>query len=192
VRDILQQLWPDGDDGRTFAVLDGARDPRVHPAVERSELAHLCLYTGVLDLALARVAPYLVELHREAPLTRGLAEHWGDAWGIFLRSSAGLTALHRHFRRFLRVRDERGRTLIFRYYDPRVLRAYLPTCTDAELDYVFGPVDSFVLESGPAGVVVAERRPGGGLAVEARPLVRRWDFIESYLRDEGLRPPREK
>jgi hypothetical protein len=32
--------------------------------------------------------------------------------------------------------------LLFRYYDPRVLRVYLPSCRPSELETVFGPVVS--------------------------------------------------
>jgi len=45
---------------------------------------------------------------------------------VFLRTETGIEQLRKHLRGFLRVRDEAGRRLIFRYYDPRVLRVYLP------------------------------------------------------------------
>jgi hypothetical protein len=189
---LLRHLWPDGDDERVFAILDGARDPRIHPAVTRSGLAHHCLYSGTLEPVLARAAPYLVQLRREAPLARELVTRWGDAWGIYLRSSAGLSALHRHFRRFLRVKDENGKNLIFRYYDPRVLRPYLPTCTEAELDYVFGPVQRFIHEADGGAAAVAHHREGGRLVTEDLSVVRRESFIEGYLRREGMLGGNEK
>lgn len=189
---LLRHLWPDGDDERVFAILDGARDPRIHPAVTRSGLAYQCLYAGALDPVLARAAPYLVQLRREAPLARELVQRWGDAWGIHLRSSAGLPALHRHFRRFLRVKDEAGKTLIFRYYDPRVLRPYLPTCTEAELDFVFGPVQRFIVEAGGGAAAIAYTRAGGRLVTEDLAVIRRESFVESYLRREGMLGDKEK
>ena len=36
--------------------------------------------------------------------------------------------------------------LYFRYYDPRVLRAWLPTCDPAQLAEFFGPVEFFIAE----------------------------------------------
>ena len=59
--------------------------------------------------------------------------------------------------------DEAGRRLIFRYYDPRVLRVYLPTCWPAELETVFGPVDCFLTEGESAAEVIEFRRSGGAL-----------------------------
>ena len=44
------------------------------------------------------------------------------------------------------MRDESGHPMFFRFYDPRVLRTYLPTCTVAELRLIFGPVEAFLLE----------------------------------------------
>jgi Domain of unknown function (DUF4123) len=151
VEQILRRLWPtDFPTPRTelFAILDGARDPSICRTLEASTLDYRCLYAGALPRALVAVAPYLVHLHAHAPFTRWLIEQsWGRSWGVFLHSAATLDELRRHLRRFLRVKDERGRRLLFRYYDPRVLRAYLPTCTPAELAAVFGPIDRFCVES---------------------------------------------
>jgi len=77
--------------------------------------------------------------------------------------------LRRHFRGFLRVRDEAGRRLIFRYYDPRVLRPYLSTCWPKELDTVFGPVDCYLTEGEDAREVMEFRRQGDLLV--SRPIV---------------------
>jgi hypothetical protein len=76
-----------------------------------------------------------------------LENGWGKSWASFIRTQTGFKQLRRHLRQFLRVRSEDGRKLIFRYYDPRILRVYLPTCRANELEMFFGPVDSFVTES---------------------------------------------
>ncbi|APR82378.1 Hypothetical protein A7982_07727 [Minicystis rosea] len=156
-------LWPSA--GRVawhvYAMLDAARHEDIHPAVTTSGLDHACLYAGKLPKALSEVAPYLVRLTPDAPLTRDLLTRgWGDAWGTFVISTATLEELRRHFRRFLKVEDEAGQTMIFRFYDPRVLRAYLPTCTAGELSYVFGPVGMFVMEGEAPDEVIRFHREG--------------------------------
>lgn len=169
------RLWQDADlsdGGRLYVILDGARDKRIYPNVLLSEARYACLYRGRLPEALERAAPYLVELQPDSAFTTWLFKFgWGHSWGVFLRSSASLDTLRRHFRRFLRVRDHRGRRLLFRYYDPRVLRVYLPTCTAAELAYVFGPVARFYLDTTEATVIQTFDRRALGLAppAEARP-----------------------
>src|SRR3982750_2747742 len=121
---LREILWPAAagrPSGEVYALLDGARDPRIYPILSRSLTDSCCLYTGELPRALAEVAPYLVALGRDSKLTAGLTEGgWGQSWGVFLSSTAILQDLRRHFRRFLRVQDESGRRLIFRFYDPRV------------------------------------------------------------------------
>lgn len=54
--------------------------------------------------------------------------------------------MRHHFQKLLVVYDAGGNPLRFRYYDPRVLRVYLPTCNAEELAMVFGSVASFLLE----------------------------------------------
>lgn len=146
---ILQALWPPGVGSRlgVWAILDCARDPRIYLALLESGLEFRCLYSGTLPRALEMVAPHLVELSPGSRLTaRWLAEGWGQAWGVFLKIDDPSNLRH-HLRKFLKVRSDVGQRLLFRYYDPRVLRAYLPTCNQDELQQVFGPIDSFLTES---------------------------------------------
>jgi hypothetical protein len=146
---VLGALWPPGarSDTRIWVVLDAARDERIYPALLASRLDYVSLYGGRLPEALKRAAPYMVELAPTYSFTRPLIEMgWGNSWGIFL-SIKDASNLRHHLRGFLRARDESARMLLFRYYDPRVLRAYLPTCRLGELTSFFGPVGSYFAES---------------------------------------------
>jgi hypothetical protein len=161
-RQLLQHaLWPDGGNGSgsVWAVLDLARDPRIQTTLLESRLEALCLYSGALPHALARVAPHIVELPPGHRLFERLFElGWGRSWGVFMRLADPM-ALRHHLRKLLKVRDENGRTLLFRWYDPRVLRAYLPTCRDDELRSFFGPVSAMWAE-GEGGRSLIEFRLG--------------------------------
>lgn len=148
--ELQKILWPSGTDGRTevYAILDGARDELVHAWVQASYLENCCLYSGDLPKEMLTTAPWLVRLESGNKWTnRILARAWSNSWGVFLRTETSVAQLRNHLRRFLRVRDESGRILLFRYYDPRVLRVYLPTCTSTELSTVFGPVQAFIVEN---------------------------------------------
>jgi hypothetical protein len=57
-------------------------------------------------------------------------------------------------RRFLIVKTENGQRLLFRFYDLRVLRTFLPTCDSGQRKEFFGPIQSFVAESEDADSVV--------------------------------------
>lgn len=144
---IEKHFWTRGNTRDVWAILDGARDRRIYGFLLDSYLTYSCLYAGALPPELEMAAPYLVQLDFEERYTRRLIElAWGNSWGVFLRCDARMERLRRHLRGFLRVQDQRGRRMVFRYYDPRVLRVYLPTCTSPELAAVFGPIDRFWTE----------------------------------------------
>ena len=157
VRTALEALWRQDPERRVydvFALLDGARDRRVYPFVRRPGLFARCLYGGDLPQDFARSAPYLVSLSSRARSTQDLLHQaLGQSWGVFLHSDAGLPGLREHFRFYLQVQGETGKRFFFRFFDPRVLRAYLPTCTRKELFSFFGPVRRFILDGEKTGTL---------------------------------------
>jgi len=170
---VRDALWP----GRTpqwsklCAVLDGARDDRIFPAVERSRVDKCCLYAGRIPWILQRAAPHLVVLDPADPLTNFLLDDgWGKSWGIYFRTEAPMMQVRRHLRTLLRVKDESGRILIFRWYDPRVFRRYLPTCNSTELATVFGPIQTFYCEAEDPSRLLQFRRSGDHLEHLSRTL----------------------
>jgi len=173
--EIVDALWPARLPARSavFVILDGARDERIYGAVDGTRLPKDCLYTGDLPWQLQMTAPYLVQLERDDRFTKYvLSNGWGSSWGVFLRTETGIKQLRRHLRQFLRVKDERGRRLLFRYYDPRVLRVYLPTCLPAEIEQFYGPIESYLMEGETADEVLEFRNENGRLLTR-RPLVLR-------------------
>jgi len=159
---LTQALWPEGAQSRlgVWAIFDCARDPSIYAALLESRLEFRCLYSGRLPRLLEVNAPHLVELLPGHRLTaRCLDEGWGQSWGVFVKIDDPSNLRH-HLRKFLKVRDEDGRSLLFRWYDPRVLRTYLPTCTPDELREFFGPLDAWFSESA-AGAAMVEHRFDG-------------------------------
>ena len=143
---VAGALFGDGQ-APVFAVLDGASAPGLVKSLYEHEPQYCCLYRGELPPDVATVAPYLVRLEPGDPFAElVLAEGWGTHWGIFFRSHAPMRALRDHFREFHTVELPDQRTVLFRYYDPRVLRTFLPACNAAELGTFFGPVQSFMVE----------------------------------------------
>jgi len=161
------------DDGTAvFAVLDGGSIPglleKLH-AVPRLEF--VCLYAGEIKPELAKVAPYLVRLEPNSEFAKWvLREGWGKHWGVFVVAPADFLAMRRHLRRFLIVHTTDGKPFYFRYYDPRVLRNYLPTCDREQLEQMFGPAASYVAEADQPGVLLCFRLKSGALAVERKDL----------------------
>jgi hypothetical protein len=135
------------DETPVFAILDGASAPNLVKNLYQHEPEYCCLYRGELEPDMATVAPYLVRLEAESNFTElVLGEGWGTHWGSFVVSPANLRALRDHFRAFHTVELPDQRTVLFRYYDPRVLRNFLPVCNAGELATFFGPVQKFIVE----------------------------------------------
>lgn len=169
---ILQALWPEGAQSGlgVWAVLDCARDPQVYLALLESRLEFRCLYSGALPRELEMVAPQLVELSPTSRLMgRWLDAGWGRAWGLFMKIEDPAN-LRQHLRKLLQVRAQDGRSLLFRFYDPRVLGSYLPTCNAGESRQVFGPIDAFFVEAQGGGELLEFRLAGGALRRAALPI----------------------
>jgi hypothetical protein len=158
-------LWPTGPRRDIWMLADAARERRVYGLLlECFYSTHICLYSDKLTPELKTVAPYLVPLDQESSKTQKFIHcAWGNSWGVLLKCDKGPDTLKRHLRGFLKVRNPQGRRMLFRFYDPRVLRTYLPTCTSEELASFFGPIECFWIESETPETMLEFRLTGGNL-----------------------------
>jgi hypothetical protein len=145
---VQARLWQEAGDMPAYVILDGAQNPTLLEALHADNSPPWrCLFTGQLEPDMATVAPYLVELEQSSAFTRRLlAEGWGKNWGVYLTSQLALPALWRNVRQQVHVYGPDLESLYFRFYDPRVMRSYLPTCTTQQLTEFFGPVDFYIAE----------------------------------------------
>ncbi|XXT21213.1 DUF4123 domain-containing protein [Sorangium sp. So ce429] len=145
-----------------YAILDAARSDRIQVLLRESVEACRSLYEGPEGDALAHVAPYLVELPRgSALLERIVREGWEKRWGVFIDYPGSFKDLRRHLRRLLMVGDpETRKKYYFRFYDPVVLRAFLPTCSRRQRAETFGEIRAFLAE-GPSGELERMGAEGG-------------------------------
>lgn len=131
-----------------YALLDTARDARILPLLTSGGCEYRILYNGKTAETMAGYAPYLVSLPPEAPFLEQLVERgWGQSWGYYLSCSDDFSTLRNHFRRLTMVKMPDGTMVYFRFYDPRVLRAFLPTAVSGEIDQFFGAISAFYLEA---------------------------------------------
>lgn len=98
------------------------------------------LYHATPYQALSDVGPALVALRANSPLEQAFTEHWQHDAGLTIESDAPLQQLAEHLRSLIHVRVPGNASLLFRYYDPRVMRHWLPTLGSAEKDRMMGPV----------------------------------------------------
>ena len=154
-----------------FAVLDGASIAELLDKFDELQPEYKCLRSGQLKPDIAEVAPYLVRLEPGHSFTQWvLAEGWGKHWGIFALAASDPLEMRHHFRTLTMVTDPDGKRLLFRFYDPRVLRAFLPTCNEQELKSMFGPVTAYLLEDEDAGTLLRYELSGGKLVEQRKPV----------------------
>jgi hypothetical protein len=125
------------------------------------------LFLPEVEKQLWDVAPYLVPIDPDSGYLKNWATCWGDSAGILLTTKADEATLYAHLRKIFVVEDEEKQEYFFRYYDPRVLRAFLPTCSPAQLEEFFSPIEEFTVEDDAGGTFVRFRREGGKLVVES-------------------------
>lgn len=159
-------------EGLLFAVVDGCAVSGL------AELARAlgpdraaCLYLGGAAENYADKAPYLLRI--DSALLDALPERFGSgAWGCLFTSSEGWDTIRRHLRGLLTVSSPEGERWLFRFWDPRLLPAFLRASQPDELNAIFGPIATFaVIESNGATygawrhlaiMDTAPRRPVGG------------------------------
>ena len=130
-----------------YAVLDGVMVPDLPNVLYDEKVSNECLWSGDLTPDMVYTAPYLVGLKPNKFSDWVFAEALGKHWGIFIHSPRSMVDTKNHFRSLLSAYDERGNPLRFRYYDPRVLRKYLPTCNGGELKTLFGNSEAIFTEA---------------------------------------------
>jgi hypothetical protein len=134
---------------KIYAVLDSVDEPEVPERVV--EWGERCtnLYIGAAERDYWAISPYLLWMQGN-DLDWILTNLQPDSWGILAESGEDLKSLKRHFRRFLTVKEgNSGRSLLFRFYDPRVLPVFLESCSAEQARAFFGPIRTFYFFTDP-------------------------------------------
>ncbi|HVE57384.1 MAG TPA: DUF4123 domain-containing protein [Pyrinomonadaceae bacterium] len=141
---------------KLYCVLDGASVPDLPMRLYETNTPNYCLFRGELEPDVMYAAPYVAILLPGSSFSEWvLSESSGKHWGIFAHCRYSLKEMRRHCRALVNVYDEKGDPLIFRYYDPRVLRKFLPTCTDDEIITLFGKIETLFAETEDGNTLTA-------------------------------------
>ena len=121
-----------------YGLADGAANAYIHAHLQAHDTPHLALYQHN-DLS-EEQSPWLF------PLIPGdifsewyLQESPAQYWGIQLATPLSLSELADHLKPFLTLQDEQGILYLMRFYDPRVINAYLTALTDKQRQDFFRP-----------------------------------------------------
>ena len=137
-----------------YCIIDSACDKNIYPMLKNSKWDYTCLYKKNIHFEgdrmceeLAATAPYFLVLDpAKIKVEHFIQERIGKNQIIVFESEAPEQVILDHCSSMLKAMDEDGKVISFRYYDPRILRAYLPTCTDEEKFIFFGDIETIWVE----------------------------------------------
>jgi hypothetical protein len=107
----------------------------------------------------------VTSLNPESPQAAQLAaDGWGKNWGIYITSRQPLPIVRNHLRRFQVLLSQDGVEFQFRFHNPALLRAFLPTLNVEEAKTLFGPIGAILIEGNtPDNLLLFVRGPEGTL-----------------------------
>lgn len=152
-----------------FILLDAAILGPVMDEARARNKAQASLFAGSPADGLDGVAPFLFRYAHASDFADWVrVQGWGQAWGIYLNSPWPMPELQKHLQHLLRVKSEDGQQFLFRFYDPRVLRVFLPTCDAAQLREFFGEghIGHCIVEDTDPGFALRFRLEHGVLKTE--------------------------
>ena len=167
IREILYHT-SFAQDKQLYIILDAARVEEMPAQLfeQEDDPEYISLFFDTPQAELIDVAPYLVKVDIDSRLLAWmLDEGWGKSWGIFISATMELEELFEHLRQFLKVKDPEGEELFFRFYDPRVLRVFLPDSNFQEIMQFFGAVGSYMAESEDGEMLLEFSKGESGLEV---------------------------
>jgi len=174
--DFIHQRRTAGE--QLYAVVDAARNRDLaFAARDRFRLPTRWLFAKSTVKEMENVAPYLVSMMAGSSYpysASGYLDLWstqfGNSAGILLLTQADEKSLWTHLCGIFRVTDEDQHKYYFRFYDPRVLRVFLPTCTAQDALDLFGPIRMMLVESKIPGRLLVCRTGHRGATVSEFPI----------------------
>ena len=130
-----------------YLILDAASAGQSIATARERDPGHISLFREKGEAFLKDVAPFLFKIDIPGGFWAWYGQTgWGNSHGVALSAEVSRENLYKHLRRLLTVRTGDKREFYFRFYDPRVLRIFLPTCDKDQILEFFGPVDYFLVE----------------------------------------------
>lgn len=149
--EALALSLPASEHATLYAVIDGSQSFDLAFAARLMGHDLYTLFTGTIAEMAAPAGPCLVVLGERSAFLRRWAKEAGSHSGVLFESTADIAVVGAHLRSVFVATDEAGQEYFFRFYDPRVLRVFLPTCREEELREFFGPVERWIGESEDGG-----------------------------------------
>lgn len=133
------------DDSHWFVLADCSFDTRWHQKLGLPAACYRSLFDETNEASLGDIAPMLISLtcltHRAESIARRCAAKGGEHPMMnWLKADCSLDELAQHLRQFHEVNLSERQSMILRYYDTRVLSAWIDALHDNQRTYFFGPI----------------------------------------------------
>lgn len=153
-----------------YAMVDATREPfLVRPMLEAMSKDVACLFKGLATEAFGDRTAWVAKINEGEWILDWLIE---DGWGVrlasYIASPLPLEPLMTHLRRFTKVEGPDGRQHFFRFYDPRVMRQYLPVFDDRQHARWFAGIAACLIEDDRDPRRLLRLTSEGGRCVTAR------------------------
>jgi hypothetical protein len=155
-------------------VLRGLADP-VFAVLDRSAASAFLDVLGAAGLTIEVLSETtgtcLVSVNADTRVAEQLAaDGWGKAWGIYVTSHQQPTIVRKHLRRFQTLLTEDGAVFQFRFFNPALLRSFLPTLSADEARTLFGPISAILTEGASANELMLFMPGPSGVLEKTLPL----------------------
>lgn len=129
-----------------YAIVDAAAEPEFLSTQWEDPPEMLCLFPEPIDDDFAAAAPYVVARTQELDTWLGMRK---TPWGFYCMSSYPIAEIRNHLRESLQaITPDSAAPVLFRYYDPRLIWAYLNELNGRECYDFLGPVLSVATRVG--------------------------------------------
>lgn len=142
--------------GRTLLLIDGAKIDHLSRVVYTWSPGALCdsLYRGTELAEFSEISPWLVEAQPDSALGQKCFEEWQHLGvAIVLQSECSFDALIAHLRGLIKATLASGDDVIFRFYDPEIVRSLLSDEPEGQnRSRLMGPCSAIAVQDRRSGV----------------------------------------
>lgn len=138
------------DPNHLYAIIDCSRRGGIFQWLKSSKLTKESLFSGNTQIMMEEIAPYLIQYKQEDfhLWSELLDQYWATSSLFFISSYRNSDQLRLQLKKCFIAETPTGKEALFRFFDPRAWRSFLPMATSQQVDYIYGDaIDTVHTES---------------------------------------------
>ena len=146
-----------------YMLIDAAHDHTCPAQLRAQGLDVRSLFSGIKEITLAEVAPYLVVLPKKCEVLESLLrKYWGygKCWSIIIEGVLDAEKIRLQLKKSLMIELDNGSMAYFRFYDSRAFEKFVAISNFGQMNFIFGDVVSqiYYASIGEMGSLMSLRR----------------------------------